>query len=50
MNPDEARDHELLAGFLGVRKAYLEQHDKVLELYCIARNASKKPASSSPAR
>lgn len=33
MNPDEARDHELLAGFLGVRKAYLEQHDKVLELY-----------------
>lgn len=33
MNPDETRDHELLAGFLGVRKAYLEQHDKVLELY-----------------
>ncbi|WBI97329.1 hypothetical protein PALA52_01257 [Pseudomonas aeruginosa] len=33
MNPDEARDHELLAGFLAVRKAYLEQHDKALELY-----------------
>ncbi len=33
MNPDEARDHELLAGFQAVRKNYLEQHDKVLELY-----------------
>lgn len=33
MNPDEARDHELLAGFQAVRKDYLEQHDKVLELY-----------------
>ncbi|HEJ4725692.1 TPA: Wsp signal transduction system chemoreceptor WspA [Pseudomonas aeruginosa] len=33
MNPDEARDHELLAGFQAVRNNYLEQHDKVLELY-----------------
>lgn len=33
MNSDEARDHELLAGFQAVRKNYLEQHDKVLELY-----------------